>query len=106
MSPFFRRSRPRWWPENEPWPPHGPPNKSAWRQRRRFFFWRVAATFLSLMLFTAGGCALTLWLTLAATRAAGIPAGAVPFFGVGALVGVMVVFALSLRNLVRLTAPV
>src|SRR5918999_2985018 len=29
--------RPRWWPENEPWPPA---DSAPWRRMRRRFFWR------------------------------------------------------------------
>ena len=38
----FRNSRPSWWPENEPWPPAGPPG----RFRRRHFARRVGCFFL------------------------------------------------------------
>ncbi len=52
------RHRPPWWPDDEPWPPHGPP----WREMRRFFFWRVAGVFAFLVLLIAGVCALGFWL--------------------------------------------
>jgi two-component system OmpR family sensor kinase/two-component system sensor histidine kinase BaeS len=64
------------------------------------------ALFLFLALFTVGGCALTLWVTVAASRAAGIPAGAVPFLGFSAFVVVTLSFVSALRGLVRMTAPI
>jgi signal transduction histidine kinase len=61
--PFFRRPPP-WWPPNEPWPPPTPPGPHMWRywrhHRRGHFFWRAAALVGFLLVFTLGGCALTL----------------------------------------------
>jgi signal transduction histidine kinase len=64
--------RPAWWPPDLPWPPSGPPDRNKWRAwqrqewRRRAhgpFFWRIAGLVLFLLVFTVGGCALTLGLT-------------------------------------------
>lgn len=33
--------RPRWWPENEPWPPPGGPNREAWRRMGVRMVWRA-----------------------------------------------------------------
>ncbi len=39
----WRRGRPRWWPDDEPWPPVGPPGPRVWRRARRHFLWRALA---------------------------------------------------------------
>jgi signal transduction histidine kinase len=41
-------TRPPWWPDDEPWPPQGPP--WAWRRRGHRFIWRVGVVFLMLSL--------------------------------------------------------
>ena len=62
--PYFPRHQPPWWPPDEAWPPSGPPRQHVWRQWRRarggYFFWRVAVLIGFLLVFTLGGCALTL----------------------------------------------
>lgn len=61
MRPRFR-SRPPWWPTDEPWPPHSPPEMIGWRRRRGFFFWRVLGLLAILFVFTIGGCGLLFFL--------------------------------------------
>jgi two-component system, OmpR family, sensor histidine kinase BaeS len=55
-----RRRRPPWWPENEPWPPTGPPS---WvRRRRGRFIWRFGAFFAGVVLVTAMVGTIGVWL--------------------------------------------
>ncbi len=58
------RRRPPWWPEDEPWPPSGPPGPRVWRQMRGRFFWRVGGLFAFLFVVVFGGCSLAFWLTI------------------------------------------
>src|ERR687892_1761274 len=51
--------RPRWWPENEPWPPA---DDAPWRRMRRRFMWRIGCAAL-LFIFVVGSLvALVAWL--------------------------------------------
>jgi two-component system sensor histidine kinase BaeS len=69
MTPFDQRPygrmpyrRPRWWPEDEDWPPRRPVDLHRWQRMRRTVVWRAAAVFLLLLLLGGAGCAGTLWL--------------------------------------------
>lgn len=42
--------RPDWWPENEPWPPHGPRDAQAWRRLPRYLIWRLVVLLISLFI--------------------------------------------------------
>ncbi len=100
------KHRPPWWPEGEPWPPHGSPPLRMWRRRRGFFFGRIVGLLLFFWLFTAGGCALAFWLTFQAARLTGLPPEAAPFLGFSAFVVVALAFALAGRAFRRMAGPV
>ena len=51
--------RPRWWPENEPWPPA---DGAPWRRMRRRFMWRIGCGFLLFILLVASLIAFVAWL--------------------------------------------
>jgi two-component system, OmpR family, sensor histidine kinase BaeS len=51
--------RPRWWPENEPWPPA---DDAPWRRMRRRFMWRLGCGFLLFILLLGSLVALVAWL--------------------------------------------
>jgi signal transduction histidine kinase len=53
---------PPWWPEDEPWPPVGPPNARVWRHMRGRLFWRVGVIFLFLFFLSACGFTFMFWL--------------------------------------------
>lgn len=59
----FGQSRsPRWWPEDEPWPPVGPPNREQWRGMRRKFFRRIGCLFFLLVILVVGFFSSLFWL--------------------------------------------
>ncbi len=65
MPPSHRPSHPpSWWPENEPWPPNGPPHWRNWPARNRpgHFFWRFGCAVVVLMLLALLGCGTLVWL--------------------------------------------
>jgi len=81
--------RPRWWPENEPWPPRGPAQH--WRRRRRRFFGLLAVVALLLLMLSIYGIASIAW--LAATKiglVASSGATTPKLWFVGGLIGVAV----------------
>jgi two-component system sensor histidine kinase BaeS len=67
--------RPRWWPEDEPWPPTGPPNAYVWRRMRGRLFWRVGMLFLFLFFLTIGGFTLLFWLIASSLGVLEVPTG-------------------------------
>ena len=54
--------RPPWWPEDEAWPPAGPPGMRRWRRSSRGFFWRAGAMLFLVWVVATAVCAGTLWL--------------------------------------------
>jgi signal transduction histidine kinase len=58
----FPRRRPRWWPEDQTWPPTTHPGLSDWRKLRRTFLLRLGLMFLSVLLIGGVACGTTLWL--------------------------------------------
>ena len=98
----FSRRRPPWWPDDEPWPPHGPP----WSKMRRFFFLRVAGFFAILALLAAGLCTLAFWLAFISWDRLGAPRAALPFLFLVGFVAGLVGLLLLARLLLRLTTPV
>ena len=56
---FRRNCRPRWWPENEPWPPRDA--RGQWRTRRGRLIRRVAATVLIVLSLSVCGALALVW---------------------------------------------
>lgn len=75
----FSRRRPPWWPEDEPWPPTGPPDARLWRRTRGRFFLRFGILLLLLFLLVFGGCTILFWLAVTSFGALEMPIGW-PFF--------------------------
>ena len=102
----FPPRRPPWWPDDEPWPPMGPPGPRAWHKMRGRFFWRLGGLFALLSMFTVGGCSLAFWLAFVGAERFHIPRGAVPFLGFSSFVIVVMAFTLIGRALRRTALPV
>jgi signal transduction histidine kinase len=68
-------NRPAWWPQNEPWPPHRPPQWGAWRnrQRPRRFFWRFGCGLLFFASLIFGSCTIFTWLIISTANALNTP---------------------------------
>ncbi len=84
--------RPRWWPENEAWPP--PIVQARRRAGRRRFFRRAAVVLLIVLTFSVYGMATLAWLAaakLGLVASSGLPTPAMWF--VGGIVGVGVTVA-------------
>ncbi len=94
--------RPPWWPENEPWPPHGP----AARRVRSAFVWRILGLFVFLFVFGAVACGLAGWLAFAGAAALDRSGGTAPLVGLGALLLVGLGIVVTGRVLMRVTMPV
>jgi two-component system sensor histidine kinase BaeS len=73
MSQRHCGRRPRWWPENEPWPPQGDQAHQWSRAGRVRFFRRIAIVGFLLLVFGVCGIVALLWLVF---ERAGIIAGA------------------------------
>ena len=72
---WWRRGRPPWWPDNEPWPPAGPPGAQAWQRMRRHFLHRIAAGLVVMVILTASVSALLLWAVTDLLGSPSIPGG-------------------------------
>jgi two-component system sensor histidine kinase BaeS len=103
------RGRPPWWPDDEPWPPAGPPGTRAWQRMRRHFLRRAALFLGTVFLLTVGLSALLLWGTASLLGLLRIPAH---WTGLGQM-AVAVAFGLVLVGAVfaarafrRMAAPV
>jgi signal transduction histidine kinase len=101
--PHFSRQRPPWWPENEPWPPQGPP---AWAKHRRFFFWRIAGIFLFLLLLAAGAGVFVSWLAFSGWGRPGMWHGPPPTVFCTGFIAALLGLILLVRLLRRVTMPV
>lgn len=100
--PHLPHHRPPWWPDDEPWPPHGPP----WRKMRRFFFWRMAGLFAFLAILVAGACSLAFWFkSVSSEQLDGPPVPVRLLFCAGFVAG-LVGLVLLVRLLQRVTTPV
>ncbi len=68
-------NRPPWWPENEPWPPHGPQGWSKWRShsRPRRLFWRFGCGLIFFASLIFGSCTIFTWLIIATANALNSP---------------------------------
>src|SRR3990172_7159673 len=55
--------RPPWWPEDEAWPPAGPPGMRRWQRSSRGFLWRMGLMVFLVWIVGTAVCAGTLWLT-------------------------------------------
>ena len=103
MPPHFRpRRRPPWWPDDEPWPPHGPP----WRRNRRVFLWKIIGLFVILAILAAGVGAFTSWLTFVGSTRPDTWHGPPPFLFCGGFVIALVGLVLLARLLQRVTTPI
>ena len=101
------RTRPPWWPEDQPWPPQGPP--WTWRRKGHRFLWRVGVLFLVLALLASAFFGFVGW--LAANRFGGPPFDGPhrgPFFPFGFLLFVLLAIGVvaAARSLRRMTVPV
>ena len=106
--PDFSRRPPPWWPQDEPWPPHGPHGRPHWHQMRHVFFRRIAGLLVILGLVAAGLCTLAFWLAFISWHQLGVPQGALPLpvvFVGGVVIG-LVGLVLSVRLLLRFAMPV
>ncbi len=110
MNPHhFSRRRPRWWPEDEPWPPPGPPGPRMWRRMRGRFFWRIGGLVTLFFIFTIGGCTLAFWLAASALRLVEIPNGPLLFLRPGSLIALLIGFVglfLTAHALRRVAVPI
>jgi signal transduction histidine kinase len=101
--------KPPWWPDDEQWPPAGPPGMRPWRQMRGRFFRRMVAVFVALFTFSVVGCTVLLWLGAGLAGWVDVPPGAAPALlraaGIGALIaGSVFVFGLG-QALRRVALP-
>ncbi len=113
----FPPRRPPWWPEDEPWPPTGPPGARMWRHMRGRIFWRVGLLLLLLFSLCVGGFTFLFWFIVTSLGFFGYPGSSpfspsplgLPFFlrpwGVIPAILLIVVFALAVRALGRAAVP-
>lgn len=100
------RRRPPWWPEGEPWPPHGGP---PWRRHPRRFFLRMASLFGVLFFLTVAGCTAAFWLGAGALGYLDLPPGPEGLWRGAGLLGLALggtAILSTIRGLRRLAAPV
>ena len=88
--PFSPGRPPPWWPEDEPWPPQGPPGPHLWRRRRGHFFWRVGGFIALAFVLTIGGCTLAFWLGASALGLIHLPDSGAIFFRAGGLLAFLI----------------
>ena len=101
------RRRPPWWPEDEPWPPEGPPR---WRRGGppllvRRFVWRIGLAVLGLFILIVGGATVAFWLVATGLGWVGLRTGPVAIWPFGVL-ALALLLAGTLRALRRVTTPV
>lgn len=92
------RHRPPWWPEDQSWPPTG-----RWGRRRGFFLWRIGCVLAVVVALAAvAGGVITALVSLALGSTGSSGPG---YVWVGALVFVLLVAAVGLRGIRRMTGP-
>src|SRR5947209_9510468 len=92
------RSRPPWWPEDQPWPPAGGP---PWRRMGRRFVWRIAGFIAAAFLLIA--VMLTIGVVLAGTALGLIEAPhGVRFLAIAALLVLVIVILRGSRRFQRM----
>ncbi len=103
------RGRPPWWPEDEPWPPAGPPGIQVWQRARRHFLRRAVLFLTAVVILTTGLSALLLWGTASLLGILRVPSG---WAGLGqaafaVMLGLVLVGAVvAARAFRRMAAPV
>lgn len=99
--------RPEWWPEDEPWPPHGASGEQTWYRLPAYLFWRLTVLVISLVTLVCAG--VTFFYVWFSPRFIRLPfriwSEGRPFSGLFLLL-VFVGLVLVLRALGRLTLPV
>jgi two-component system sensor histidine kinase BaeS len=93
------RPRPKWWPQDEPWPPVG---EFPWHKVRRRFLWRFAVLLVLAFVLLIIGPIVLLSQVLSAT---GLPAGTSNGVAVGVVVVLLVVAAIMGRGARRFAVP-
>lgn len=97
------RHRPPWWPEGQSWPPTG-----RWgRHGRAPFLWRIGCVVLVVLTLAAvAGAVVTILVSVAFERGTpGLVSGPGQFAWIAALVLVILVAAVGLRGIRRMTGP-
>jgi len=101
MTPRWRSDRrPRWWPENEAWPP----SPAAWHTRRRRFMRRAGFAFAFMLVFWIFGIASVISL-LSGHGFTGFGRGSVAIVGWFALLGLMIFWTLLFSTMRRVGGP-
>ncbi len=106
---YWRRRRlprrpPRWWPQDEPWPPTDPEHVRAWREMRGHFFWRIGGLLVAFFAFIAILIGLSIWLAASFLGVLGAPRGEA-----GMVVPLVIIFLglfLLGRALQRVASPI
>lgn len=107
MSPQWGpppRHRPPWWPEDRSWPPTG---RWGGRRGRVPFLWRIGCVLLVVLTLAAvaGGVVATLGSLVLEHGPSGLATGPGQFAWIAALVVVILVAAVGLRGIRRMTGP-
>ena len=98
------RRPPRWWPQDEPWPPTDPEHVRAWREMRGHFFWRIGGLLALFFAFIAVLVGLSIWLAASLLGVLVAPRGQV-----GIVVPIVIIFVgvfLLARALQRAATPI
>lgn len=98
------RHRPPWWPEDQSWPPTG---RWGGRHGRVPFLWRIGCVLLVVLTLAAvaGGVVATLGSLVLEHGPSGLATGPGQFAWIAALVVVILVAAVGLRGIRRMTGP-
>ncbi len=106
--PPLKGARPPWWPDDESWPPAGPPGTGAWHRTRRHFLRRAAVFLAAVVVLTAGVSTLVQWgvASLLGLPGGGGGAGVAPAVLLGVLAVVLLGALGAARAFRRMAAPV